>query len=118
VRPRKKKRKTEIKTQAELESELTKAVKVVKGDYSTHRNDVSTKEIVNVMRDTIERTWDEIFPDDPRWQRYDKSASADETARIVVRAMLYGIPDGRLSDGAQIRDHSYEIPLCPDHRQP
>lgn len=89
--------------------ELTKKITIVKGEDTRARSEITTKEIVQVIADTLERLTIRVDPDFDR-------LNAEDRALMVARMLLHGASELAVKP-VRIREYDYgEPPLCREHR--
>lgn len=112
-------------TQAELEDEHTKHIRIVKQAEPTRRGrirnashvptgDVPTTDVVDIVSQSIQNNADVL-----EWQYGEggNALTANQWATIIVRAIRYGVPTDEFEgDGFHIRDDDdpQDPPVCDD----
>jgi len=79
---------------------------VKRSETKREKQNVSSRELVNVMSDTFDRLFAEF---DPRMGEKERRAHADDRATRILRLIKHGIPNG---DPARITEEEQEAPLC------
>jgi hypothetical protein len=95
-----KKRRTELKSDAELEKST---VVPKRGKQEQGSSAVPTREVINIMADVIQSVYEEFGG-----RELDRENAKDK-ALILFRSLLY--EDG----GTRISEHSYIVRLCEEH---
>ena len=103
-----KKRREEIQEdeQAIQEFEKQAVVPTVKREKK-EKQSVSSLEIKNVVKDTMDRMFQEFHP---RLGDRERDAYADDRATQILRIVKHGIPEP--GTGARITEEEQEAPLC------
>jgi predicted AAA+ superfamily ATPase len=101
--------------EADRELEDTVVAPVRHSEGTKVKQQVSSKEIVNVMSDTFDRLLKE--GGGPRYvEEKFREVNAQDFAIRVAKIIKYGIPQEPefQNGGYSIRDESFDIPLCGD----
>jgi hypothetical protein len=105
---KKKGRRTKVMTETELGEELTKRVRVIESKDTRSRSQIGTREIVQVVADTLERLTVKVDPVIDR-------LNAEDRALLVARMLIYGASDMGVKP-VRVRVHDFgEPPFCEKH---
>lgn len=108
-----KKKLQDAEKQKELEESVGE-VKVIQNKGKSEKQQVPSKEIINILTDSFDRLYLEIAPVTMQDEKL-RRANADDQARQTLRLIRYGIPyEGQTGTGLRITDEEQKIPLCKD----
>src|SRR5262245_31181916 len=109
----KKKRRTEVIEEAEEAGKklLDATPRRKREEHVTH---FPTRELKNVIADTVERMWDELVPGYSWKSENTRRVNAEDTALDLIRVVKYGT-DGQ--PGVKISEHEFHPRYCDEHRK-
>jgi hypothetical protein len=103
---KKRRERIEADEDAIKELEAKAVIPTVKAE-KREKQSVSSLEIKNVVKDTMDRMFQEFHP---RMGERERSAYADDRAIQMLRIIKHGIPEP--GSGARITEEEQEAPLC------
>lgn len=110
-----KKSKARIEDQRELEERQVNEIPKRAREKHGSKSDVPTKDLVQVIADSVEKGYEELMPYHPWTSESHKRANAEDTALLITRSLVYGI-HGQ-GEPVKIRETEFgPLPLCKEHR--